>query len=112
VVGFGRVERGRALVDQAAQAAARAASLTSTPAAADEAASQGVQQTLRGGGLSCANLAVNLDTSAFYAGGQVTAHVACHADLSDVAVAGLPGTVTLTASATAILETHRQLGMP
>jgi Flp pilus assembly protein TadG len=69
VVGFGRVSRGRQLVDQAAQAASRAASLSVSPGAADTAARQAAAQTLRDGGLSCASMSVAVDTSQFYAGG-------------------------------------------
>lgn len=110
VVGFGRVERGRQLVDQAAQAASRAASLSLNAAAAQDAAHQAAQQTLSDGGLSCASMTVDLDTSQFHAGGQVTAHLACNADLSGLAMAGLPGSVHLTSDSTSPLEQYRQLG--
>ena len=110
VVGFGRVERGRQLIDQAAQAASRAASLSINPAAAQAAARQAAQQTLRDGGLSCSATTVDIDTSAFYAGGQVTAHLSCRADLSQLAVAGLPGSTRLSADSTSPLELYRQLG--
>lgn len=109
VVGFGRVERGRQLVDQAALAASRAASLTLNPVAAQTAATQAAQQTLSGGGLSCSSMNVSIDTSAFYAGGQVTAHLICRADLSGLALAGLPGTVNLKADSTSVLEQYRQI---
>jgi Flp pilus assembly protein TadG len=109
VVGFGRVERGRQLVDQAAQAASRAASLSINPNAAQTAAQQAVKQTLSDGGLSCAAMTVTIDTSAFYAGGQVTAHLSCRADLSQLALAGLPGSARLTADSTSPLELYRQL---
>lgn len=109
VVGFGRVERGRQLVDQAAQAASRAASLTLSPGAAQTAAKQAAAQTLDDGGLSCSSMSVDIDTSAFYAGGQVTAHLSCTADLSGLALAGLPGATTLTSNSTSPLETYRQL---
>jgi Flp pilus assembly protein TadG len=109
VVGFGRVERGRQLVDQAAQAASRAASLSINPYAAQTAAQQAAKQTLSDGGLSCASVIVNIDTRAFYAGGQVTAHLECEADLSGLALAGVPGSVALKADSTSPLETYRQL---
>ncbi|PZS32198.1 MAG: hypothetical protein DLM61_07320 [Pseudonocardiales bacterium] len=109
VVGFGRVERGRQLVDQAALAASRAASLTLNPAAAQTAANQAAQQTLSGGGLSCSSMNVSLDTSAFYAGGQVIAHLTCRTDLSGLALAGMPGAVSLKADSTSVLEQYRQI---
>jgi Flp pilus assembly protein TadG len=110
VVGFGRVERGRQLIDQAAQAASRAASLSNSPLAAQTAGQQAAEQTLSDGGLSCATVNVQIDTTAFYAGGQVTAHLSCDTNLSDLAMAGLPGSTTLTADSTSPLEQYRQLG--
>jgi Flp pilus assembly protein TadG len=110
IVAFGRVERGRELVDQAAAAAARAGSLSTNPAAARTAAEQAATQTLSGGGLSCGRMSVELDTSAFFAGGQVVAHVSCRTSLGDVAVHGLPGGVTLSASSTSPLEHYRPYG--
>lgn len=109
VVGFGRVSRGRQLVDQAAQAASRAASLSLNPGAATTAAQQAAEQTLSSGGLSCGSMTVDVDTSQFYAGGQVVAHVLCTSDLNALALAGLPGKVTLRAESTSPLETYRQL---
>lgn len=111
VVGFGRVERGRQLVDQAALAASRAASLTLNPVAAQAAATQAARQTLSAGGLSCSSMNVSVDTSAFYAGGQVTAHLTCHADLSGLALAGVPGAVSLKADSTSVLEQYRQISL-
>jgi Flp pilus assembly protein TadG len=110
VVAFGRVERGRELVDQAAQAAARAGSLSTNAYTAQQAARNAATQTLSGGGLSCGSVSVDIDTSAFYPGGQVVAHVSCRASLEDVAVPGLPGAVMLTASSTSPLEQYRPYG--
>ena len=109
VAAFGRVERGRQLVDQAAQAASRAGSLASSPVSAASVAQAAATQTLRDGGLSCADVAITLDTSQFYAGGQVVAHVACLSKLTDLAMAGVPGSVTLSASATSVLGRYRQV---
>jgi Flp pilus assembly protein TadG len=108
VVGFGRVSRGRQLVDQAAQAASRAASLSVSPAAASTAAHDAAAQTLTDGGMSCVSMNLELDTSQFHAGGQVVARLTCRTDLSSLAMAGLPGAVTLTSSSTSPLETYRQ----
>lgn len=112
IVGFGRVERGRQLVDQAAQAASRAASLSTTPGDAQTAATQAAARTLDGGGVSCSTMTVRIDTSAFYAGGQVTARLSCKTDLSGLALAGLPGSTTLKSDSTSPLETHRLLSGP
>jgi Flp pilus assembly protein TadG len=109
VVAFGRVERGRELVDQAATAAARAASLSTSPGAARTAAINAAAQTLAGGGLSCAGMQVSVDTSSFHPGGDVTAHLSCTADLGGLTLSGVPGQVHLASSATSPLEPYRQL---
>jgi Flp pilus assembly protein TadG len=109
VVGFGRVSRGRELVDQAAQSAARAGSLASSPGAAHDAGVQAAEQTLADGGLSCSAVQVSLDTTAFRPGGQVGAHVTCTADLAGLTLSGVPGHVALSADAVSPLEPYRQL---
>jgi Flp pilus assembly protein TadG len=110
VVGFGRVERGRELVDQASQAAARAASLAPNPGAAQTVAQQAAQQTLRNGGLSCTGADAHADTSHFGPGGSVTAYVTCTVSLSDVAMAGFPGHLTLSSHSTSTIGQFQQTG--
>jgi Flp pilus assembly protein TadG len=109
VVAFGRVERGRELIDQAAASAARAASLSTSPGAAQTAAVNAATQTLAGGGLSCAGMQIRVDTGAFHPGGNVTANLSCTADLAGLTLSGVPGQVHLTSSATSPLEPYRQL---
>ena len=96
VVGFGRVSHGRQLVDQAAAAAARAAALTNAPGEAGSAAQQVAQDTLSQAGISCGKVHVDVNTGAFRPGGFVDVTVRCTADLSRLALAGLPGSVTRT----------------
>lgn len=109
VVAFGRVTHGRAMVDQAAAAAARSASLASSPGQAAAVAERDARQTLTGAGLACTAARVSLDTSGFQPGGQITADVTCTVDLSSLAMAGVPGRLTLTATSTAPLESYRDL---
>jgi Flp pilus assembly protein TadG len=109
VVAFGRVTQGRTTVDQAAAAAARTASLARSPGQADADAAQAARDTLTGAGLSCASSSVDVDTTAFRPGGQVTASVVCTVDLSSLAIAGLPGSLTLRASVTSPIEELRDL---
>lgn len=110
VVAFGRVTHGRQLVEQAAASAARSASLTGTPAAAVDAGSDAATRTLDQGGVSCVAMDVAVDTAAFNAGGEVTATVQCTADLSSLALAGVPGSVNLRATARSPLEPFRDFG--
>jgi Flp pilus assembly protein TadG len=110
VVGWGRLSYSRGSVEKAAAAAARAATATSSPAAADVAAHQTAQADLSAAGVSCARFTVSVDTTAFRPGGQVTVTVRCTARLSDVALAGFPGSKTLTGSSVSPLERLRDLG--
>ena len=110
VVGLGRYAHAEQLTEQAAGAAARAASLTNGGAAATGAADRAARDTLAGLGLTCTGLHTAVDTSRFRAGGQVAVTVSCTADLSATVLAGLPGSVTVDATAAAPLETYRDLG--
>lgn len=110
MVAFGRVSYGRQLVERAAASAARSASLTGDPAAAVVAGQDAAARTLDQAGLSCTGLDVAIDTSAFGPGGEVSATVTCSADLSTIAIPGLPGTKTLTVTSRAPLEPLRDFG--
>ena len=112
VVGFGRYAHGRQLVEQAAAAAARAASLAPTAAAADDRARQAASGSLSDAGVSCASMSITVDAADFRAGGTVSATVLCTAALSGLALAGLPGSVTMEATGRAPLETYRQFSAP
>ena len=52
---------------------------------------------------------VDVDTAAFRPGGQVEVTVHCTVELSRLALAGLPGSVTLASSSRSPLETYRDL---
>jgi len=110
VVGFGRVTHGRQLVQQAAAAAARAASVANTPGQAAADATQEASDTLAQAGISCQSMHPTVDMSQFYAGGQVKVTITCVTNLSNLTVVGFPGHKTLTASATVPLEQYRQFG--
>ncbi len=43
-------------------------------------------------------------------GGYVTVTVACHVELSDIALPGMPGSTTVEASATAPIDPYRSVG--
>jgi hypothetical protein len=109
VAAFGRVERGRELVDQAAQAAARAASLAGSAPAAETAALAAARHSLADGGLSCSQMQLDVDTSSFRPGGTVGARLRCITDLSALTLSGVPGHVGLSGRAEAALETYRQI---
>jgi Flp pilus assembly protein TadG len=110
-VAAGRIVTAEAGVDQAATAAARAASLARTPAEAQTTAASTGGQMLTQQGLSCAEHAVTIDTSGLTTSasqpGQVTAHVTCTATLGSLLVPGLPGTKVLTSSFSSPVDPYR-----
>jgi Flp pilus assembly protein TadG len=109
VVGLGRYAHGKQLVEQAAAAAARAAYLTSSPVQAETRAARAAAGSLANAGMSCTGMTTRVDTGSYRPGGVVTVTITCTTDLSDLALSGLPGTATLTATGRAPLETYRQM---
>jgi len=109
VVGLGRYAHGKQLVEQAAAAAARSASLATTAAQGATRAEQAAAGSLSDAGLSCTGITADVDTGSFRPGGVVTVTLTCTADLSGLALSGLPGTATVTATGRAPLEAHRQI---
>lgn len=107
-VAAGRYSTGSNRVEQAAAAAARAGSLQRDPDGAQEAALRLAQQTLTNAGVTCREMSVAVDTTAFGlprgAPGTVAATVRCTVDWSDLGVPGLPGSVTLASTGTSPLD--------
>jgi Flp pilus assembly protein TadG len=109
LVGLGRAADARGRLVGAVRDAARAASLAPTPAAAATAARQTALANLAGAGLECRRPQVGTDTTDFTPGGTVRVTVRCALDLSALIVSGLPGRTTLTADATAPLDSYRTI---
>jgi Flp pilus assembly protein TadG len=93
--------------------AARDASLARSAAAAQQIATASATNALADRNLHCADVQVSVDTSGFSsapgAPAAVTVAVACTVDLSDIGVAGLPGSRTLRDTATSPLDPARDL---
>jgi Flp pilus assembly protein TadG len=106
VVGLGRLAQAGGQVAGAARDAARAASMTPDPAAAVTAARAAAAGDMTGDGRACTALRVTTDTAGFSAGGTVLVTVACTVRLADVALSGLPGARTLTATALAPIDRY------
>ena len=110
VIAAGRTTIAQASVDAAARDAARQASISLTPAAAQEAGQASAQAALRQDGLDCVPIVV-VDTSQFaIPPGQpatVTATVSCTVSLASLALPGLPGSARLHASFTSPLDIYR-----
>lgn len=95
-------------VEQATLVAVRAASLERDADSARTAAAETAAASLADAGVTCGDFTLNIDTSAFDAApgtpGTVQVTLRCTVDWSDLAVPVLPGTVTLTSTATAPLD--------
>jgi Flp pilus assembly protein TadG len=97
----------RLRLNEVAHQAARAASLTRSPAAATDAAQQTVTAALAQAGVDCLNPSVDVDTSDFHPGGLVTVTVVCHVDLTDGAQLDAGTSRTLTATASSPIDAWR-----
>jgi Flp pilus assembly protein TadG len=110
-VGGARAWLARSSVEQIAGAAARTASLERTATQAEAAAQRLATIQASVGGLRCDVLTVKLDTTAFSqpvgSTGRVTAVVTCEVPMSDVLVPGWPGSMLVTASSSAVLDSFR-----
>ena len=93
--------------------AARDASLARSAATAQQIATASATSALASENLHCVDIEVTVDASGFTrAPGEpaaVTVAVACTVDLSDIGVAGLPGSRTLHDTATSPLDPARDL---
>lgn len=106
VVYAGRVTRAQTLVREAASRAARAASLRQTEAAAAGDARAVALANLGGSRVSCSTVSVTVDAD-LRPGGSVAVTVRCTADLDGLGLLGVPGSRTLTATATQVVDTWR-----
>nr|WP_269810001.1 TadE/TadG family type IV pilus assembly protein [Kineosporia rhizophila] len=112
VVALGRVTHGQQLIQDAAAASARAASLAPTAAVAEREAVTAASASLAGAGMTCIDEQAQVDTTQFVAGGQVEVTVTCHSNLSQLSMTGLPGRLNLTATSRAPVDPLRQIGTP
>ena len=102
-----RVTEAGGQVRDAASEAARAASLVQEPAAAQAAAFHAAVEALGKRKVSCSQLTVEVDTGQLHPGGVVSVLVSCVADLEDLALIGVPGSMTLAATALEVVDTRR-----
>jgi Flp pilus assembly protein TadG len=111
VIAAGRTSIAQGSVDAAARDAARQASISLTPGAAQVAAQATAQAALSRDGLDCTPQ-VHVDTRQFGNAvgtpATVTARVTCTVPLSDLVVPGLPGSRTLRFTFTSPLDPYRE----
>lgn len=107
----GRVSVARSAVEYSAIAGARDASLARTAEGARERAGDAVARELAAQSVGCADVTTAIDTSGYSVPlGQpalVEVTVTCTVDLADLALPGLPGEKTLTASFVSSLDAYR-----
>lgn len=112
----GRIATAGQAVEAAAADAARSASIARTQSSAAEAAAAAAARSLATQQLSCSTTRVTVDAAGFTTPvGQpatVTATVSCEVRLADLAIPGLPGTRTVTATMTSPLDTYRGRALP
>lgn len=115
VIAAGRTSIAQGSVDAAARDAARQASISRTPAAAQAAALASARRALRHDAIDC-NPVVTVQTGRRPGSGfgvpagqpaSVSAQVTCVVSLSDLMVPGMPGSRTLTAKFTSPLDPFR-----
>lgn len=107
VVMTGRIGEVDGAVTNAAQQAARAATLVGTTSTAHAAADTTAHRNLDADGIACTRVSVAVDTSRFEAGGDVAVEVACTVKLGGLAFTGLPGSRTVRARAVEVIDTYR-----
>lgn len=110
VIAAGRTTIAQGSMDAAARDAARQASISLTPAAAQAAATASARAALGSDGLDCVPVVV-IDTSQFGTlpghAASVTATVTCAVPLASLALPGLPGFARLHATFTSPLDIYR-----
>lgn len=108
----GRTATAHQAVESAAADAARSASILRAESQAKSAAEQAARANLTSQGLNCVRIDVDVDTHEFDRAvgepAQVEVTVACLLDLSDLAVPGVPGTRTISATMTSPIDTWRE----
>lgn len=109
VVYAGRVVEAEADVANAAYEAARAATLTDSPQAAETVATETANANIATGAVGCRTLEVEVDAAFFTPGGHVAVTLTCHADFADLSLLAIPGSRTFSASAASLVDTHRSV---
>ncbi|TQS44450.1 TadE/TadG family type IV pilus assembly protein [Cryptosporangium phraense] len=108
---IGRQTVAQTAIEGAAHDAARAASISRTAATAQARGKAAANDVLDAQGLHCDPVTITVDTSQFARpvgqAAAVTAVVSCSVSFSDIAVPGLPGNRTLSATFTSPLDIYR-----
>jgi Flp pilus assembly protein TadG len=110
-IAAGRIHTARAAVDAAAREAARSASISRTPGAAEAAARTAATGSLGQQGVHCSSRSVAVDTSGFGVPigqvGTVRVTVDCTVPLESVALVSLPGSLQAHSEFTSVVDRYR-----
>ena len=107
---FGRVTQSRQQVVEAARAGAEAAAVLPNPDVAQWGSSVDAAVGVVDPARTCLRQQVVTDVGHFYPGGFVTVTVTCTVALSDLSVPGMPGSTTVSATASAPIDPFRSVG--
>lgn len=107
VIAAGRVVQSKGDVSDVAYAAARAASLASTPGEARSAAEVAADKAIADEDLACREVTIDLDMSQLEAGGRAAVTASCDVDLIDVAGFGVPSSRTFVSTAAVPIDQYR-----
>jgi len=111
LVAGGRLWFARTTVNEAAQTAARTASLARSAVAAASTGREAGTQSLATAGLHCRSASVSINTAAFGVSvgtpSTVTSTVSCAVEFSDIFLPGWPGSMQLKGHGSAALDTYR-----
>lgn len=107
-VAAGRLGQARGDIDAVARDAARAGSIVRSADEAAAAAQATANDVLADRGLTCADLAVAVDTRNYRAGGWVRVDVSCTIPLTELTGVWTPGAKTIQAQGLAVVDTFRR----
>jgi hypothetical protein len=97
-------------VADAARASVESAVIASTASAAQAQAVAAADDELSHDGLQCTPYSMTADVGEFTPGGLVSVQLRCGVGLVTLGMPGLPGSVTLSAHASAGIEPYREVG--
>jgi len=112
LVAGGRIALAQNSVEDAANAAARAASIARSAGSARDEATAVADSTMRGQNVQCTSRVIDINTSGFSAPigvpASVTTHIECTVELSDLLVPGLPKSKTFSADGRSAIDQYRE----
>jgi hypothetical protein len=108
VVFAGRLTTGRARVEAAARSAARTISIARDPEAAQAAAEAQAAEMVAKGSAICATWDFRPLIDPVPEPDVVTVDITCTADLSELSLIGVPGSLSYSASADEVLDVYRE----